>query len=106
MPIVHTAAVTVHQIATTEAAITILRGGEITHDSPEALMAWNLGYQASYEDFPAEPPASMSATLVCYWQDGLEWGLSEQHEERQLAWSNETYEAELDLYEFAGEIRD
>ena len=106
MPIVHPAAVTVHQIATTEAAITILRGGEITHDSPAALQAWSLGCQASCEDFPAAPPASVSATLVCYWQDGLEWGFAQQAEERQLAWPNETYEAELDLYEFAGEIRD
>lgn len=106
MAILHIPPITVHQIATTEAAITILRGGEITHDSPEALQAWNLGYQASYEDFPAEPPVSLSAVLVCYWQDGLEWGLSTQNEERQLAWPNETYEAELDPYEFAGEIRD
>jgi len=106
MAIVHPATVTVHQIATTEAAITILRGGEITHDSPEALQSWHLGYQASYEDFPAEPPASMSSDLLPYFLDGVEWGLSEQQEERQLAWANETYEAELDLYEFAGEIRD
>jgi len=106
MAIVHASTVSVHQIATTEAAITILRGGEITHDSPEALKAWNLGYQASYEDFPAEPPASMSADLVPYFLDGVEWGLAQQQEERQLAWPNETYEAELDPYHFAGEIRD
>jgi hypothetical protein len=106
MPIVHPAPIPVHQIATTEAAITILRGGGITHDSPEALQAWNLGYQASHEDFPAEPPASLSAVLVCYWQDGLQWGIEPQNEERQLAWPNETYEAELDPYHFAGDIRD